>query len=161
MKIRFWIPILAMNFLIAGFSKMAASQEQPSSEHTAKRPSDIRYIRVHDSKRQLARLSKKLKLTSEQKTRVEVILSERDRQIELIQGSEGLTSKAKTVRIGTIVVDSNVLVESVLSGRQKQKYEEALARQLGRKDRNRQADSDDLYPLPQPGAATANGPSRS
>ena len=148
-----------MSLLIAGFSSVAVSQNRPSNEHTAQRPSDIRDTRVQDSKKQLARLSKKLKLTSEQKTRVQVILSERDRQIDLIQESEGLANKAKAARIRTIVVDSNVLVESVLDGRQKQKYEEVLARQFGRKDRNRQADSDDLDP--QPGMAAADGPSRS
>jgi hypothetical protein len=135
----FWTLVLGMSLLGLGSGKAMASQDQALHEQGAQRPSDLQDIRVSDSRRQLAHLSKKLKLTSDQKTHVQAILSERDRQIDLIQASESFPANSKDARIGTIVVNSNELVESVLNHKQKQKFEDALARQRKRQDGNRQA----------------------
>jgi protein CpxP len=149
MNKQIWIFILGMILSSVGSRSAAAAQSQLANQPTAQRPSNAPEVRVRDSKRQLAHLSKKLKLTSDQELRVRAILSECDRQIDLIRGSQSLSDDAKSARIRTTVADSNQMVESVLDGRQKQKFEDVLSRQRKRKDRDRQADlGDNLHPLP-------------
>jgi hypothetical protein len=134
---------LATTFLFGGMAKAATAGDQSSVEHNSTRPvdgrADLRDIRIRDSKRQLAHLSKKLKLSSDQKLRVVAILSDRDWQIDLIHESESLPEKSKGTKITNVVVNSNVLVENVLNNNQKQKFEAVLARQNRHKDKNRQA----------------------
>jgi hypothetical protein len=125
--------------MFAGGVKAADAQNQYSNQAEVQRTRDIRDTPLRDTKCQIARLSRKLKLTSDQKTGVKAILSDRDRQIGLIQESESLPDQSKGARIRSVVVNSNVLVENVLDSKQKQKFDEVLTRQSRRKDRNRQA----------------------
>jgi protein CpxP len=153
--------VLAASLLLLVSARAANSQNQSSNVQGAQRPADLRDIRVADNKKQLAHLCKKLKLTSEQQTRVRAILTERDRQIEMIQASESLPNKSKAARIETIVANSNDLVESVLNSKQRQKFEEALARQRKRKDASREADLGNGLPsLPLSNAPRSGSSSR-
>jgi hypothetical protein len=92
-----------------------------------------------DSKKQIRQLSRKLGLKSPQKEGVLAILSDRDRDIELIQQSEVLSNEAKASRIAAIVAEYNEHIEDVLNGKQKQKFERVLIRQQERDEKNRQA----------------------
>jgi hypothetical protein len=96
-------------------------------------------VRVPDSKRQIAQLTRKLKLKSAQKKGVLAILADRDRNIKLIQESEALSNDAKASRISAIVADYNAHIEDLLNGKQRHKFEQVLIRQREREEKNRQA----------------------
>ena len=78
-------------------------------------------------------------MRSAQKKGVLAILSDRDRDIELIQQSEVLSNVAKASRIAAIVAEYNAHIEDVLNGKQKHKFEQVLIRQREREEKNRQA----------------------
>jgi len=139
MNNRFGIIVLGIGMLAAGTGRAAAHQNQPSAQSSAQQSPGFRDVRVPDSKRQIAQLSRKLKLKSAQKKGVLAILSDRDRNIRLIQESEALSSDAKASRISAIVADYNAHIEDLLSGKQKHKFEQVLIRQREREEKNRQA----------------------
>lgn len=139
MNTRFGIFVLGMGLLLAGTSRAASHQNQPSVQSSAQPSPDFRDVRVPDSKKQIALLSRKLKLKSAQKKGVLAILSDRDRNIALIQESEILSNDAKASRIAAIVAEYNDHIEDVLNGKQKHKFEQVLIRQREREEKNRQA----------------------
>jgi hypothetical protein len=139
MNTRFGIFVLGVSLLAAGTSGATAHQNQPSNQPSAQPAPDFRDVRVPDSKRQIEKLSRKLKLKSSQKKGVLAILADRDRDIKLIQESEILSIDAKASRIAAIVAEYNEHIEDVLNGKQKHKFEQVLIRQREREEKNRQA----------------------
>jgi hypothetical protein len=135
----FGVFVLGIGMLVARTSTVTAHQNQSFNQPGAQQSPDFRDVRVPDSKRQIAQLSRKLKLRSAQKKGVLAILSDRDRDIELIQQSEVLSNVAKASRIAAIVAEYNAHIEDVLNGKQKHKFEQVLIRQREREEKNRQA----------------------
>jgi hypothetical protein len=132
---------LAVGILVSGASPVAARQANASDRAEAPQIPDFREVLVPDGKRQIAQLSRKLKLKGPQKRGVLAILSDRDRDIALIRGSEVLSADAKASRIAAIVAEYNAHIEDVLNGKQKHKFEQVLIREREREEKNRQADS--------------------
>ncbi|MGD0908789.1 MAG: hypothetical protein ABSA96_14495 [Candidatus Acidiferrales bacterium] len=139
MNKRFGILVFGMGMLIAGTCGATAHHNQPSNQSSAQQSPDFRGVRVPDSKRQIAQLTRKLKLKSAQKKGVLAILADRDRNIKLIQESEALSNDAKASRISAIVADYNAHIEDLLNGKQRHKFEQVLIRQREREEKNRQA----------------------
>jgi hypothetical protein len=139
MNKRFSIFVLGIGILLAGTGRATAHQNQPSNQPGAQQSPDFRDVRVPDNKRQIEKLSRTLKLKSAQKKGVLAILSDRDRDIKLIQENELLSSDAKASRIAAILSEYNEHIEDVLNGKQKHKFEHVLLRLREREERNRQA----------------------
>lgn len=146
--------------LILGVATLAAKPglaAQPNQSPNVSGPqlaSEVRYVHLPDSKRQVAQLVKKLRMDADQANSTRAILEDRDHQISLVQSSEVLSDDAKNGRIAAISAGSNELIAAVLDSSQRQKFGTLLARQRGRKRANheRQADKGPS-PLPTPDSA--------
>jgi hypothetical protein len=136
---RLVIIIIAMLALFVGTAPATERQNHGTSAAGAQQLPDFRDVRVPDSKKQIRRLSRTLGLKTSQKKGLLAMLSDRDRDIELIQQSEVLSKEAKASRIAAIVSESNEHIEDVLNGKQKQKFERVLIRQHERDEKNSQA----------------------
>ena len=117
-------------------------QDRPLDEAGVRQEPDVRDVRLPDSKKQVAHLTKRLKMSAEQAKYVRAILADRDHQIEVIQQSGALPEDAKGGRITEILACSNDQIAAVLNSRQREKFDALLARLRGREQRNRERAAD-------------------
>src|ERR1700722_11130466 len=132
--------IRGLFFMIAAFSSVAglaapglsASQFGPLGAQQQQTPG--LEVRLPDSKKQVKNLFKALKLNSDQRKSVQAILAERDRTIDLLSDSSRLSDDARTARINFILVECNRQIAAMLNERQRKRFDELLARTLGRQN---------------------------
>jgi hypothetical protein len=132
--------IRGLFFMIAAFSSVAglaapglsASQFGPLGAQQQQTPGFE--VRLPDSKKQVKNLFKALKLNSDQRKSVQAILAERDRTIDLLSDSSRLSDDARTARINFILVECNRQIAAMLNERQRKRFDELLARTLGRQN---------------------------
>jgi Spy/CpxP family protein refolding chaperone len=77
----------------------------------------------HDPARELAHLSKSLKLTAEQQNQIRPILEERDEQMHNLHDDTSLTREESVAKGKGILEKSDSAIEAVLDSEQKEKFE--------------------------------------
>ncbi len=76
---------------------------------------------------ELAHLTKKLNLTSDQQTQIKPILENRHDQMMQMRGDTSLSRPDKMAKMKSLDDDSNTKLEAVLNDQQKPKYEKMIA----------------------------------
>jgi hypothetical protein len=132
--------IRGLLFMMAAFSAapaLAASKPSPiqfGPLGAQQQTTPAFEVRLPDSKKQVKNLFKALKLNSDQRMSVRAILAERDRTIDLLSDNGRLSDDARTARINFILVECNRQIAAMLNERQRKRFDELLARTLGRQN---------------------------
>ena len=152
--------------LTAGIASVAAAQADapppPPQQQAAPNP------RPHDPAKELAELTRKLKLSAEQQTEIKPILLAREASMQALLKDEGLTREQRMDEARTIMDDSRSKIEAVLDDSQRQKFEreqQAMQRHARRNHGNSFQDDgpdgpppDDMGPPPDGPPPDGGGP---
>jgi hypothetical protein len=77
-----------------------------------------------DPNQQLRRLTKRLKLTSEQQSQLLPILTDRQQQMAALQSDSSLSAQDRRAKARALREDSEAKIKAVLNDSQKQQYEQ-------------------------------------
>jgi protein CpxP len=108
-----------------------AGQEQAAPEHGQRRPMD--------PDKQLAMMTKKLNLTSDQQNQIKPILTDRQQQMQALRADSSMSREDRISKMKAIREDSRGKIEAVLNADQKQTFENM--QQRGREGHARTNDS--------------------
>jgi hypothetical protein len=129
--------ILSTSF--ASSSLFAQNQQQPAAAISQATASGTQPRQAADLQRQARRMANKLGLTSDQESKLEPILADRQQQVESAQADTTLAQKDKRVKIRSIRQESDAKIEAILSDTQKQQYEQMKESQKAK--RQQQSDA--------------------
>jgi periplasmic protein CpxP/Spy len=136
---------------LGGLGAPAAAQEQGPSAQTfapAASPQTARELR--NAKRQLARLTKKLKLSAQQQDEIKPILEDKETQMRNLRQDRSLSREDRSEKANGIVEDGDSKIEAFLNDSQKQifeKQQQAMERQMQRRATD-DSSMDDFPPPP-------------
>lgn len=82
---------------------------------------------VPDAQGEMKKLTKKLKLTSEQAAKVEIIVAKKRTQINTMMADESRSIKDKMQEMKKITTDSNALLRTLLTAEQQKKFDKIVA----------------------------------
>jgi periplasmic protein CpxP/Spy len=111
---------LALGGVFALGTATAIAQDQGQAGVPAGHPS--RAMRT-DPDQQLANLTQKLNLTTDQQTQIKPILVDRQQKLHALMENQSLSRDERRSQAKSVMSDSNSRIEAVLSGDQKQKFE--------------------------------------
>lgn len=112
-----------------------SGQAQNDSAPAAQSPPPAQR-RPPDPARQARRLGKQLGLSADQMSQIEPFLADRQQQLQNVRTDPTLAPRQRRAKMRSIMRKSNKKIESVLSGSQKQQYEQLLqARRAARRQR--------------------------
>jgi hypothetical protein len=80
-----------------------------------------------DAQGEMKKLTKKLKLTSEQAVKVEIIVTKKRTQINTMMADESRSIKDKMQEMKKITTDSNALLRTLLTAEQQKKLDKIVA----------------------------------
>ena len=121
---------LALGGVFALGTTAALAQDQGGQAATpAGHPSKAMKM---DPDQQLAKLTQKLNLTSDQQTQIKPILVDRQQKIEALMQNQSLTPDDRRSQSKSVMSDSKSKIEAVLNDDQKQKFE-AMQQQMREK----------------------------
>ena len=81
------------------------------------------------SDQQLAHMTKKLKLTSDQQSQIKPILDDRQQQMMALHQDSSMSRQDKMAKMKSIHDDSNAKIEAILTDQQKPQFEAMQAKQ--------------------------------
>jgi Spy/CpxP family protein refolding chaperone len=103
----------------AALAQDASSQQQPATAPPMHGPRH----QMGSPDAQLARLTKKLNLTSDQQTQIKPLLENQQQQIMQVHQDQSLSRQDRMSKVQSIHEDTKGKIEAVLNDDQKQKYE--------------------------------------
>ena len=104
----------------------ALAQDQGQAQLPAGHPS---HAMRTDPDRQLAKLTQKLNLTTDQQTQIKPILVDRQQKLHALMQNQSLSPDDRRSQSRSVMSDSNSRIEAVLTGDQKPKFE-AMAQKM-------------------------------
>jgi protein CpxP len=117
----------------AAFAQDASSQQQPTTAPPMHGPRH----QMASPDAQLARLTKKLNLTSDQQTQIKPLLENQQQQIMQVHQDQSLSRQDRMTKVQSIHEDTKGKIEAVLNDDQKQKYE-AMEQKMQERHQRRQ-----------------------
>jgi hypothetical protein len=94
-------------------------------------------LRPHSVTRELAALTKQLKLTTDQQDQIRTILEDRESEMRVLQSDHSLTRQERHAKMDSIMDASRGKIEAVLTNSQKETFEKERQQMLARKQRER------------------------
>lgn len=120
---------LALGAMFALGTTAALAQDQGQAQLPAGHPTRAMQT---DPDQQLATLTQKLKLTTDQQTQIKPILVDRQQKLHALMQNQSLSPDDRRSQSRSIMSDSNSKIEAVLTGDQKQTFE-AMQQSRGKK----------------------------
>ena len=131
--------LLAAGMATAAYAQSDNSAQQPADQSaTAQSAPAGRHMRQADPDRQVAMLSKHLKLSADQQSQIKPILADRSQQMQALRADQSTPRADKMAKFKTIRDDSNQKIEAVLNDAQKQKFEAMQQKREQRMQEHRQ-----------------------
>jgi periplasmic protein CpxP/Spy len=146
--------LIAGGILAAGMLAMAwGRQDSPpapenSADHSSTNHSLSDHFSLDHSARELAHLTRKLKLSAAQQTEVKGILQDRDKQMEALHADTSLSRGARMVQARSIMDGYAAQIEAVLDDSQRHKFEKAQRAIKARQQNDSNAFQDQGGPPP-------------
>lgn len=111
---------LALGGVFALGTTATLAQDQGQAQLPAGHPS---HAMQTDPDQQLATLTQKLNLTTDQQTEIKPILVDRQQKLHALMQNQSLSQDDRRSQAKSVMSDSNSRIEAVLTGDQKQKFE--------------------------------------
>lgn len=114
-------------FLGASASAVLAQSSAPASQDAAPPPMagmHPHHMQPPDPAKQLAHLTTKLNLTTDQQAQIKPVLESRDQQFQALHSDTTLARPDKMAKMKSIHEDTNSKIEAVLNDEQKKKFAE-------------------------------------
>jgi protein CpxP len=123
---RRFLPSLAIgSLLVAGFSgSILLAQDQAAPPAVSSQAPATPTAHVPNPQHQAKRMAKELGLTSDQVSKIEPILADRDQQVQSVRSDSTLAPKDMKKRVHGFRRDSDSKIEAILNDSQKQQYEQ-------------------------------------
>jgi protein CpxP len=117
--------LLAAGMATAAFAQTDNSAQQPTTDQAAPAQAGAQghHMRQADPDRQVAMMTKHLKLSADQQSQIKPILEDRAQQMQALQSDQATPRADKRAKFKSIRDDSNQKIEAVLNDTQKQKFE--------------------------------------
>ena len=153
---QFLLPLTFVSVLFQGIA--AVAQSQPSPTVTAKSDSQAVGNKEYDAQKELARMTKRYSLTKDQKTKIQPILADQQKQVHTLGEEKSLTDSEWAGAVGEVHQQTVLKVKLQLTGTQVTKFLQDEAKRA--KKSQDQTDDDDYGPPPGggPGGGFGGGP---
>ena len=107
----------------------SSTQQQPPPPQSGAMQGGGMHRGMMSPDEQLAHMTKKLNLTSDQQTQIKPILQDHQQQMMALRGDQSMSRQDKMTKMKSINDDSHSKIEAVLNDEQKQKFESMMAKQ--------------------------------
>jgi periplasmic protein CpxP/Spy len=132
--------VLATGLAFTGAVALAQDSSAPPPDASAQGPGGRMGGRQMNPDAELARMTKRYKLSTDQQNQIKPILTDRQQQMQALRQDSSLSRDDRRTKMQSIHSDSNAKIEAVLNDTQKGKFEQDQQQAQQRRQQRMQQD---------------------